>query len=79
MTYLRKRSYAMLSGLAAADALVVRTINTPSAAIGEHVAVIRSILLPVSEAGGGIGSSWPGSRSGRQKLPRRVVMALVSR
>jgi len=36
----------MLSGLAAADALVVRTANAPSAAIGEHVAVSRFDLVP---------------------------------
>jgi hypothetical protein len=43
---LGERSYAMLSGLAAAGALVVRTANAPSAAIGEHVAVIRFDLAP---------------------------------
>src|SRR4051812_34611370 len=36
-----ERSYARLSGLAAAGALVVRTASAPSAALGEHVAVIR--------------------------------------
>jgi hypothetical protein len=45
-SYLGERSYAMLSGLAAAGALVVRTANAPSAAIGEHVAVIRFDLAP---------------------------------
>jgi molybdopterin biosynthesis enzyme len=46
VTYLGERSYAMLSGLASAAALVVRTANAPSAAIGEHVAVIRFDLAP---------------------------------
>ena len=46
MTYLGERSHAMLSGLAAAGALVVRTVNALSAAIGEHVAVIRFDLVP---------------------------------
>ena len=46
VTYLGERSYAMLSGLAAAGGLVVRTANASSAAIGEHVAVIRFDLVP---------------------------------
>ncbi|MEA1832575.1 hypothetical protein U8607_10840 [Methylobacterium durans] len=40
------RDNAMLSGLAGADALVVRAAGAPAATIGEAVAIVRFDRLP---------------------------------